>query len=186
MGDNVRCGGIAGDKLRANTDVYGEMSRCINYGVVEAKSEGLYGGIVGYCTRINDCLHAGKIIGSASVVVGGIAGAFDGTRFKTGCNNNVVTGEISCPNAMMAGIIAGRFSSINTSNMAQFRYYRMLKIGDLPIWGQDNSRVQKYDNLIVSNSEMKSSEMVKTLNANSTIKGTPWKIGDDGYPCPAW
>lgn len=186
LGDNVRCGGIAGDKLRANTKVYGEMSRCINYGVVEAKSEGLYGGIVGYGTRINDCLHAGKITGTASIVVGGIAGTFNGTQFSTGCNNNVVTGEISCPNAKMAGIIVGRFSSNGNSNMAQFRYNRMLKIGDLPIFGLDDSSVKRYDNLIVSNSEMKSSEMVKTLNANSTLSGTPWKIGDDGYPCPAW
>lgn len=183
INSDARCGGIVGDKLRASTDVYGELMRCINYGNIEASAGGIYGGIIGYGSRVNDCLNAGGISGTATIV-GGIVGIFDGSIHGTGCNNNVVTGTIDCPSASYAGIIMGRDSKTGGQSM-KLRYNRMLKVSSLEIYGKSDY-CQRYDNLIVTKTEMKSPEMIKTLNKNSTGKGTVWTTGKDGYPCPTW
>ena len=179
---NNEVGGIAGIINYDNA----EIISCCNESDVNGKND--VGGIAGFQTagNIYNCLNKGCIeaaISESRNGVGGIVGHVYGAGYNSYTNYNVnITNDISdLYDHQNVGAICGYVTKLK-----EMKYNYCFFNQELNIVGGylESSGISSNNRL--TESEMKSSSFISTLNSKVKSGWSKWKIGADGYPVLDW
>lgn len=177
---NNEVGGIAGNIGDGNT----EIISCCNESDVNGKND--VGGIAGLQTggNIYNCLNKGSVEAVITVPrngVGGIVGHVYGYSSYTNYNVNITNDISDLYDHQNVGAICGYVTKLKEMKYNYCFFNQELNI----VGGYLESSGISYNNLL-SESEMKSSSLISTLNSNVKSGWSKWKTGTDGYPALDW
>ena len=208
-------GGIVGKSASGRKDPKLKISKCANLGKIEAcyNVGGIIGGMYEE-GEVTDCCNNGSIkfipyVEHNGNAIGGIVGWSQGS--KRIIKNSINKGQLECIGANRVGGICGVFygggSGSSISNCVNIGEIASNNIVGAVVASMVNSaKVTKCYYLFVSGldgygyrtnssftlcksmteSELKSTDMLNTLNTGAGTNYSKWKSGKDGYPILEW
>jgi hypothetical protein len=172
-------GGVVGQSGGDDTEI---ESCCNDYDVV---GEYLVGGIAGQVqeTNISNCLNRGYVESASSSSVHGVGGIVGSVRYGyINHNVNSTTEILDLYDNQNVGAICGYVISLEEMK----NNYCLYKQGLSVVGKYNDTSGAISSNNRLTESEMKSSSLISTLNSNMSSGWSKWKIGADGFPALSW
>lgn len=173
---NSDVGGIVGKSASLSSM---KIIDCINTGYVRG-SDSSIGGIIGngYCNVLN-CLNSGDVKSSVKNV-GGICGIMGKPT------SNKITNCLNISTEIVGASNIGAILGYNNGCTVSYNYY--LYQNGLVAVGSTNSNTSGKNsyNSSLTESELKSTEILNKLNDRTQSGWSKWIIGKDGFPILEW
>ena len=173
---NSDVGGIVGKSASLSST---KIIDCINTGYVRGDDSRI-GGIIGngYGSVLN-CLNTGDVKSSGKTV-GGIGGVIGKPT------SNKVTNCLNISTELVGSSNLGAILGYNNGVTVSYNYY-LFKNGLVAV-GSTNSYTngKNSNNSSLTESELKSTDILNKLNARVQSGWSKWKTGQDGFPVLEW